>query len=637
MEDNTSDIKNKKNKDLTTSELRYRRLFETAQDGILLIDFKTGMILDVNKFLIDLLDYSKSDFLKKYLWDVGVFKDVAASKDNFLTLQKKRYVRFEDLPLETKTGKQVNVEFVANAYQVDGETIIQCNIRDITDRKRAEYLAKEALRQSEEKFFKAFQISPYAITITLLNSGKFIDVNDTFLSMTGFSRKEVLDSSSLKLKWWVDKSARQQILSKLTVDRPIINNESLFKKKNGETFTGLFSAAIIKLSQGMCILSSIADITERIKAEQLVNEVKTRDEAILNSIGDAVFATDKNGDILLFNKMAEEMTGISVKEAIGHNYKQTIIFIKESDGKPSNDFIAQAIDNNVITKMANHVLLVRKDGQTLPVADSAAPIKDSQGNMIGCVVVFHNVTKERQIDKAKTEFVSLASHQLRTPLSTINWYVEMLLSLDVGKLTPKQREYSQEVYHASQRMVNLVNALLNVSRLELGTFAVEPKMVNIVNIAKNCLKELTPLILKKKLIFKFIYDKSALMVKVDPKLMAIVFQNFLSNSVKYTQKDGKIVLKISKTENSVLISVSDNGIGIPLEQQKNIFEKLYRADNAKKFDPDGTGLGLYIVKEIIDYTGGKVWFKSVEGKETTFYTSLPLTGMFTKKGNKKLI
>ena len=101
---------------LVVSELRYRRLFETAQDGILLIDFDTGMILDVNRFLIDLLGYSKDDFLKKYLWEVGVFKDIAASKDNFLTLQKEGYVRFEDLPLETKTGERVDVEVVANAY-----------------------------------------------------------------------------------------------------------------------------------------------------------------------------------------------------------------------------------------------------------------------------------------------------------------------------------------------------------------------------------------------------------------------------------------------------------------------------------------------------------------------------------------
>ncbi len=128
---------------LEISELRYRRLFETAQDGILLIDFKSGMILDVNKFLIDLLGYSKKTFLKKHLWEVGIFKDIAASKENFVTLQTKRFVRFEDLPLETYDKRKINVEFVANAYNVGEGQVIQCNIRDITDRKNAERKLKE--------------------------------------------------------------------------------------------------------------------------------------------------------------------------------------------------------------------------------------------------------------------------------------------------------------------------------------------------------------------------------------------------------------------------------------------------------------------------------------------------------------
>jgi PAS domain S-box-containing protein len=499
-----------KDKDLITSELRYRRLFETAQDGILLVDFNTGMILDVNKYLIDMLGYSKADFLKKYLWEVGVFKDIAASKSNFSILQKKRYVRFEDLPLETKTGETVDVEVVANAYQVDSTSIIQCNIRNITDRKRSE---------------------------------------------------------------------------KLALDR--------------------------------------------------VREIKTRDEAILNSIGDAVFACDKEGILLLFNKMAEDMTGVPAKKVIGRHYNNPINFIRESDGIPSNDFIAEAIKYKKITKMTNHVLLVRKDGRTLPVADSAAPIKDTKGNVIGCVVVFHDVTRERQIDKAKTEFVSLASHQLRTPLSTINWYSEMLLSEDVGRLTPKQHQYTKEVYHASQRMVSLVNALLNVSRLELGTFAVEPTTINIISVAKTCIKDFGPQILKKKLVVRQKYDKSIIYVKADPKLMAIIFQNFLSNSVKYTKSGGKIGLTIGKEKDTILITVSDTGIGIPKDQQKEIFGKLSRADNAKKLDPDGSGLGLYIVKEIIYYTGGKVWFKS-NPKGTIFYAKLPLSGMSKKAGSKTL-
>ncbi|MFA6547599.1 MAG: PAS domain S-box protein [Candidatus Magasanikbacteria bacterium] len=137
-------------KDLEASEKRYRRLFETAQDGVLIIDFNTGIILDVNPFLVDMLGYSKDDLLKKYLWDVGFLRDVVASKENFMALQTEKLVRFEDLPLETKDGKRKDVEFVANAYQVNGDHVIQCNIRDITARKKAESQLKEKMEELEK-------------------------------------------------------------------------------------------------------------------------------------------------------------------------------------------------------------------------------------------------------------------------------------------------------------------------------------------------------------------------------------------------------------------------------------------------------------------------------------------------------
>ena len=378
------------------------------------------------------------------------------------------------------------------------------------------------------------------------------------------------------------------------------------------------------------------DITERKNEQQLILETKIRDEAILNSIGDAVFACDKDGKIILFNKMAETLIEIPKNKAIGSHYSRIVNFVNESTGKASNDFVAEAIRDNKITAMNNHVVLVLKDGRKIPVADSAAPVNDSDGKILGCVVVFHDVTRERQIDKAKTEFVSLASHQLRTPLSTINWYTEMLLSEDVGAFSLKQRQYTQEVSSASRRMVDLVDSLLNVSRLELGTFEVDPKLVNVVKIVKNCFKEFTQQIAKKKLVVKQKYYEGIPDIKVDPKLFVIIVLNILSNSIKYSNSGGKITLSISKDNGNFILAIADNGVGIPKEQQSEIFGKLFRADNAKKMDPDGTGLGLYIVKEIVYYSGGKVWFKSSEGKGTTFYVSLPLTGMKKKLGSKGL-
>jgi len=375
---------------------------------------------------------------------------------------------------------------------------------------------------------------------------------------------------------------------------------------------------------------------------------KAKDEAILASIGDAVMACDKDGRVMLFNGVAQALTGFSAKEVIGQHYSQILHLIKESDQKPGNDFIAEAIKTGRGTKMANHTLLIAKDGQKIPVADSAAPIKDAQGNLIGCVVVFRDVTHERDVDKAKTEFVSLASHQLRTPLTSIGWYVEMLQSGDAGVLNEKQKEFLSEVYTGNKRMVELVNALLNVSRMELGTFVVEPEPTDVALMARSVADEQKPQIEEKKLKLSEKYAKDLPLFNADPKLLRMVMQNLLSNAVKYTPDKGKIGFDVwmakkrdevggkKVKEDGIAITVSDTGYGIPEAQQEKIFTKLFRADNVREKDTDGTGLGLYIVKAIVDHSGGEIWFSSQENKGTTFYVTLPLAGMKKKEGTKAL-
>jgi PAS domain S-box-containing protein len=141
---------------LKSSELRYRRLFETAQDGIILLDFETGTILDVNKFLIDMLGYSKAEFLNRHIWEIGVFEDIATSKDYFQKLKAKGYIRYENMPLEAKNGRKIYVEFVSNVYMENGTKTIQCNIRDITDRKREEL---ESLKKRNDELEKIVHFS----------------------------------------------------------------------------------------------------------------------------------------------------------------------------------------------------------------------------------------------------------------------------------------------------------------------------------------------------------------------------------------------------------------------------------------------------------------------------------------------
>ncbi|PLX20633.1 hypothetical protein C0584_05330 [Candidatus Parcubacteria bacterium] len=257
-------------------------------------------------------------------------------------------------------------------------------------------------------------------------------------------------------------------------------------------------------------------------------------------------------------------------------------------------------------------------------------------------------SKNKEIEAAKVDFVSLASHQLRTPLSIIKWYIDYIVSGDAGELKTDQLKYLRETYKANERMIELVNNLLIVSRIDLGTFSIEPKMSNIVSLSDEIVKKFKKEIDSKSIIISKEYDKVS-KINVDPSLIKLVFENLLTNSIKYTPDNGIVKISIKEKDDHVLIKVSDRGCGIPEEEQAKIFTKLFRAENVKRIESVGTGLGLYIVKAIIEKSGGSIWFESpskeifseegdpnLEGLGTTVFIKIPLKGMKKKGGSKSL-
>lgn len=242
------------------------------------------------------------------------------------------------------------------------------------------------------------------------------------------------------------------------------------------------------------------------------------------------------------------------------------------------------------------------------------------------------------IDETKSQFVTIASHQLRTPLTAIKWYAELLLTGGLGNLNDNQKEYLQELFHASEKMAELIDALLNVSRIEMGTFSVNPEPVNLASLIQEELKELSMQIQDKNFKFSEKYDQTIPLINLDVNLTKIIIQNILSNAVKYTKEGGEISINLRLTKNSskILFSVKDTGYGIPEDQQSKIFTKLFRADNIKQLDTQGTGLGLYVIKSILETFNGKIWFESTENIGSTFFIEIPITGMPKKEGKRKL-
>lgn len=373
----------------------------------------------------------------------------------------------------------------------------------------------------------------------------------------------------------------------------------------------------------------------------LYNQAVTNQEqlsAILSSMAEGLIAVDNDRKIILMNQAAGILLRVAPPEAVGQDVNQILNFFKND--KPiayQNLPIEKAIkERNIISlNLLDNVSVQNKVGRVFPVVMIVAPLLAGR-EISGAIILFRDATHEKQIDQAKTEFVSLASHQLRTPLSAINWYSEMMLGEEVGTLNDKQKEYLNNLYEANRRMVDLVNALLNVSRIDLGTFAVEPEPTDLAKLVESVILELTPKLTEKKISLKPSLDHQLPLVSVDPKLVRIIFQNLLSNAVKYTPPGGRVEVGLEKKEESVLFRVADSGYGIPAVDQSKIFTKLFRADNIRDKEAEGTGLGLYIVKSIVEQAGGKISFDSLEGRGTTFSVLLPLLGMKRKTGAKGL-
>jgi PAS domain S-box-containing protein len=380
----------------------------------------------------------------------------------------------------------------------------------------------------------------------------------------------------------------------------------------------------------------------RTRAEQ--EQVKY--EAILGSIAEGIIVTGKDGNIVLINPAAEALLGWKLEEIIGKPITEAIPIEDSNHRLLSQEMrpITKVLTSGEKISGGLYFFYKKLNNTTFPIALTVSPIL-LKGTLIGAVELFRDISDEIILERAKSEFVALASHQLRTPISAIRWFTEMLLHEDAGPITPEQKDQLTQIDQSNQRMATLVDGLLNVSRVEMGNFSIKPELTDLTALSSTVLMEVRRKLLpEKKLTFAENYDTAMEKIALDPDIMKIILQNLFSNAIKYTPENGSITVEIGlaeeneqTSETGILLKVIDTGYGIPESQQGKIFTKLFRADNAKEKDTDGTGLGLYIVQSLVTEVGGKIWFRSKENEGTTFFVFLPKSGMKEKKGEKTMI
>lgn len=408
-----------------------------------------------------------------------------------------------------------------------------------------------------------------------------------------------------------------------------------------DEFTDLYTGVGIMLG---AIREQVEELRRNVEA---LEAEKAYEEALLSSLGEGVVAIDRVGVVTRANAQLAQMLGTTTAALVGKPLIDAFPIVDEAGrrvGTRCPALQALAEKRRTVSALGQYGA-IRTDGTQLPVVITASPILTA-GRLTGVISVVRNVTRERAVDQAKTEFVSLASHQLQTPLTTISWSIKPLASGEAGPLNAQQQLYAQKIVRNSQRVIKLVDALLNVSRIELGTFAVEPAPTDLAAVARAVVEELRPQAELKHLRLEEQYPSPPPLVSVDPKLMRIVFENLLSNAIKYTPINGVVGLTLTVRDPgsviaghrlpqpSLVAEIADTGCGIPHHQQAQVFSKLFRADNVKLQDTEGTGLGLYIVRSIVQHSGGTIWFTSTEGKGSTFVVAIPLADRASRAGRQ---
>lgn len=340
-------------------------------------------------------------------------------------------------------------------------------------------------------------------------------------------------------------------------------------------------------------------------------------------MGDGAITTDEFGRITRVNTAARKILGFYKTELIGKHFMKALV-AETFEGDPIS-IIDRPITQAFITgkPAAGKVNYRTKTGKLLPVDVNVSPIM-IDGRPVGAIEVFRDISIEQEVDRMKSEFISLASHQLRTPLTAIKTYTHMLNDGYMGKLSKPQRDSLQTVIGATDRMNELISILLNITRVENGTLIIRQQNVNLKTLIDEITPELALLANSKSinLATKFTGD-GPINIKTDASILEQIIANLMTNALKYTPRKGRVSLTIELEKDTVLFKVRDNGWGIPDSAKSKVFTKFFRASNIVQHEANGTGLGLYLIKGLMEILGGRVWFRSTLDKGSTFYVRLP--------------
>jgi len=662
---------------LRASEERYRSLFENANDAIVTFTLD-GIVTSVNRGLEVMLGWSREELIgqhyRKFVTPASVVLGEERTR-GFLAGERLPSI-FEGEHLR-KDGRVVPVEVRTRPIRDrEGQPIgFQGIYRDLTARKQAE----AALRQSAAHF-RALVEHALDFVVVLNQDGTVRYESPAVARILGYTPEERMGrngfehihpddlpqvrqtftraiqhpgaTASLEFRarhkdgsWRTLEAVGINLLADPAVAGVVVNyRDTTERKRMEEALQTAYAELEHRVQERTAELSEAnaalhQEIANRRQAEQALGHERNLLEVTLASIGDAVIATDLRGVLTFLNPVAATLTGWTAQEAVGRHIGEVFRIINEHSRQPAENPLEKVLREGVVVGLANHTVLLARDGREVSIADSGAPIQDASGQVQGMVMVFRDVTESRQAetalrqakeaaeaaDRAKSEFLATVSHELRTPLYIILSYTDYLAEGEFGPLQPEQRKPMLAIKRSAAELYDLIIGMLDLGQLQReGQLPVDICAVPLPILFAALQEETHERYAQSGLEFVWRLEPELPPLWTDLGKLKTVLNNLLGNAVKFTSA-GQITIAASNKHGGVEISVSDTGPGIPPEALSMIFEPFRQGDSSLTRSYGGVGLGLYIVQSFLTLLGGKITVESEVGRGSTFRVWLPLS------------
>jgi PAS domain S-box-containing protein len=611
---------------LRDSEERYRAVVEQASEAIFLLDPDTMSFLEANRAFQKLLGYGPEELNDLTLYDVLPYPRERVDSATRRVLEQGHYPTVERL-YRHKDGTLIDVELTITRIKYGGRHVLSQVLHDITGRKRAEAEREEMLKQlaSERALLEAvLQQLPSGVIIAEAPSGKLLMGNDRTVEMW---RHPFIASSEIEgYVAYAGYHADGRLYApedwplarSVTAGEVTLNEEIRVLRGDGTRGVLNVSSAPVRNINGEIVAGVVIfdDVTERANDKEQLETQKALLEATLDASPMGLMYLDKDMRVIRMNAAYGRLIHLDPTTTVGQSFYDLVpeaLFRQEAHrsalaGESVELHDVEYVDP--VDKLKHYRDIYYR------------PMTTGEGDIAGLVVAMLDVTERRELERRKEEFLSVASHELRTPVTSVKGYADLALrsatQLRHEKLIRSLTVISSQANH----LTRLINDLLDVSRMESGALPLHRQPFNLCELLRESAQNLD--LMSPGFEWHFDMPESSAIVDADRHLISEVVTNLMTNAIKYALDVYRIEVSVTCGEAEVVTAIRDYGVGIPTDQQERVFDRFFRAMNAGAHTRSGLGLGLYISRSLVERHGGRIWLESVQGKGSTFYFSLPL-------------